>query len=272
MHGFPNRKMYLSFVSLYSLQKHTQWPKASKVVHTCNWFKVNDTKDLPTNGGRIVLKRKEKKQRWSLFFSPPASEVVLQTLSKAQDLLVEWQRETTLTYLIGHFLSIVSEMLTIFICIFFLKQWLTFDLFRGPLPGAPEASIYKKPPALKSKASKRFWKRKNRSRSPSRSVGRSETEEVYTSSEDDISSISIDDVSSDEEEDDDDEVWDEVKESVEVGVANHDTVADDGIDEPVAIDSDADECSSLSSELSWFQQYYYYEDEETSDLRYLFSV
>ena len=125
---------------------------------------------------------------------------------------------------------------------------------------------------MKSKASKRFWKRKNRSRSPSRSVGRSETEEVYTSSEDDISSISIDDVSSDEEEDDDDEVWDEVKESVEAGVANHDDVVDDGIDDPAAIGSDADECSSLSSELSWFQQYYYYEDEEASDIRYLFSV
>ena len=69
-----------------------------------------------------------------------------------------------------------------------------------------------------------------------------------------------------------DEVWDEVKESVEAGVANHDDVVDDGIDDPAAIDSDADECSSLSSELSWFQQYYYYEDEETSDLRYLFSV
>ena len=74
MHGFPNIKLYLSFVSLYSLQKYTKKyfhsvAKASKVVHTCNWFKVNDTKDLPTNGGRFVLKRKEKKQRWSLFFS-----------------------------------------------------------------------------------------------------------------------------------------------------------------------------------------------------------
>ena len=33
-----------------------------------------------------------------LFF---AQKVVLKTLSKAQDLLVEWQRETTLTYLLG---------------------------------------------------------------------------------------------------------------------------------------------------------------------------
>ena len=45
--------------------------------------------------------------------------------------------------------------------------------------------------------SKRFWKRKNRSRSPSRSVGRSEVSECFTSSEDEISSISIDDISSD---------------------------------------------------------------------------
>ena len=66
-----------------------------------------------------------------------------QSLSKAQDILVEWQRETTLTQILGHFLSIVSEMLTLVLCIFFLKQWLAFDLFRGPAlssgAGGPEA-------------------------------------------------------------------------------------------------------------------------------------
>ena len=49
------------------------------------------------------------------------------------------------------------------------------------MPGAPEASIYKKALTNSTKSStKRFWKRKNRSRSPSRSVGRSETEEIFT--------------------------------------------------------------------------------------------
>ena len=211
-----------------------------------------------------------------------------QSLSKAQDILVEWQRETTLTQILGHFLSIVSEMLTLVLCIFFLKQWLAFDLFRGPFSGSggPEAgqSIYNNnsggvlnsnKKALKnnttSKNTKRFWKRKNRSRSPSRSVGRSETEEVFTSSEDDISSISIDDVSSDDESSDEaddtdaEEVWDEVKESVtsvtnsnDVDVQDLDNVSDDDADE------EEEECSSLASDLSWFQDHYY----TTEDPRY----
>ena len=53
------------------------------------------------------------------------------------------------------------------------------------------------PEKLKSLKSKRFWKRKNRSRSPDRSVSRCVSSECFTSSEDNISSISIDDVSSD---------------------------------------------------------------------------
>lgn len=219
------------------------------------------------------------------FLSFPKKKVVRQSLSKAQDILVEWQRETTLTQILGHFLSIVSEMLTLVLCIFFLKQWLAFDLFRGPFSGSggPEAgqSIYNNnsggvlnsnKKALKnnttSKNTKRFWKRKNRSRSPSRSVGRSETEEVFTSSEDDISSISIDDVSSDDEssDEDHDEVWDEVKESVTSDVTNsNNDIADEQDLDISDDDEEEEECSSLASDLSWFQDHYY----TTEDPRYL---
>ena len=121
-----------------------------------------------------------------------------------------------------------------------------------------------------SKNTKRFWKRKNRSRSPSRSVGRSETEEVFTSSEDDISSISIDDVSSDagddesnsdEADDTDEEVWDEVKESVTSVTNSND---DQDLDNVSDDEEEGEECSSLASDLSWFQDHYY----TTEDPRY----
>ena len=88
--------------------------------------------------------------------------------------------------------------------IFLLRHWLQFDLFRDSL-WASEAAVFHHginnnkvmPEKLKSLKSKRFWKRKNRSRSPDRSVSRCVSSECFTSSEDNISSISIDDVSSD---------------------------------------------------------------------------
>ena len=103
-----------------------------------------------------------------------------------------------------HCLFCISEMLSFFICIFLLRHWLQFDLFRDSL-WASEAAVFHHginnnkvmPEKLKSLKSKRFWKRKNRSRSPDRSVSRCVSSECFTSSEDNISSISIDDVSSD---------------------------------------------------------------------------
>ena len=77
---------------------------------------------------------------------------------------------------------------------------------------------------------------------------------IFTSSEEDISSISIDDVSSDVTDDDcvtDDEIWDEVNESVQdVVIVEKEAINDD------LIESDNDECSSLDSDLSWFQEHY----------------
>ena len=105
---------------------------------------------------------------------------------------------------VTHCLFCISEMLSFFICIFLLRHWLQFDLFRDSL-WASEAAVFHHginnnkvmPEKLKSLKSKRFWKRKNRSRSPDRSVSRCVSSECFTSSEDNISSISIDDVSSD---------------------------------------------------------------------------
>ena len=83
---------------------------------------------------------------------------------------------------------------------------------------------------------------------------------IFTSSEEDISSISIDDVSSDVTDDDcvtDDEIWDEVNESVQDNIAEKRPYNDN------LIESDNDECSSLDSELSWFQEHYYNSEENS---------
>ena len=164
--------------------------------------------------------------------------------------------------------------------IWFHEVFFGLDFFLYFLAHSDAQSIYnnnglgansKKALKNNSKNTKRFWKRKNRSRSPSRSVGRSETEEVFTSSEDDISSISIDDVSSDDESSDEaddtdaEEVWDEVKESV-TSVTNSNDVNDQDLDNVSDDDADEEEeeCSSLASDLSWFQDHYY----TTEDPRY----
>ena len=191
----------------------------------------------------------------------------------AKEALFEVPKEATLIIL-AHCLTCLSEMLTFFICIFFLKQWLQFDLFRG-LPGAPEAAIFnaaatKKPhPSLKSQ---RFWKRKNRSRSPSRSVGRSETEEIFTSSEsedhdNDSDDISVDDISSDTEDEllneDNDEVEAVLEEDKEEPLVVTDvTNVSESVEDSFHSEIDEDELiavsdvESLDSELSWFEQYY----------------
>lgn len=161
----------------------------------------------------------------------------------------------------SHFLSCITEMLTFFICIFFLKQWLQFDLFKDALWTSPEMAIYNNNnnTKLKSLKSKRFWKRKNRSRSPSRSVGRSEISETFTSSEDDLSSISIDDVSSScssESETDEN--------AVEIIELPNSDEEEDSFHSSIIVESD-DEVSSIDSQLSWFQDHYCYAD----TLRYL---
>ena len=106
--------------------------------------------------------------------------------------------------IVAHISSWLSEMLTFFLCIVFLKQWLQFDLFGGLPPGlSPGAANveadapYTNPnnnvmpggqkKAIGVGANKRRFKRKNRSRSPSRSLARSvATTDEATS---DISSI-----------------------------------------------------------------------------------
>ena len=124
-----------------------------------------------------------------------------------REFLLELQKSTMATIMassVTHCLFCISEMLSFFICIFLLRHWLQFDLFRDSL-WASEAAVFHHginnnkvmPEKLKSLKSKRFWKRKNRSRSPDRSVSRCVSSECFTSSEDNISSISIDDVSSD---------------------------------------------------------------------------
>ena len=186
----------------------------------------------------------------------------------SKEFLWELQKAATSATLMQdakHFLACLSEMLTFFICIFFLKQWLQFDLFRD-YPWAPEVAVFHHnnnnvPP--KSLKSKRFWKRKNRSRSPSRSVGRSEiSEELLTSEEEDCSSISIDDVSTDlsESESDGNQVTEEdILEINDSEDSFHSNLLN-------AEESDEDCISevphSLDSQLSWFQEHYVESEDE----------
>lgn len=174
--------------------------------------------------------------------------------------------------LAAHFLSCLSEVLTFFICIFFLKQWLQFDLFRQTL-WAPEALVFQ-PHNLNNNRpkTKRFWKRKNRSRSPSRSVGRSEvSEELFTSSHEDVSSLTVDDVSTDlstDPEDGDLPLDPEPAVRItEMETEDDDSFFSEAVDstsvlppviteEAVAFGQDISEVSSLISEQSWFQEHY----------------
>ncbi len=136
----------------------------------------------------------------------------LHPLPVLADLVVQPQTALAQGFLVvlAHVSAWLSEMLTFFLCIVFLKQWLQFDLFGGLPPGlnpgAAEADApYLLTPNNNTKKAigagkHRRFKRKNRSRSPSRSVARS----VATTDEptSDISSI-CGDLSSCE---DDDEV------------------------------------------------------------------
>ena len=202
----------------------------------------------------------------------------------SKEFLLELQKaasSATLMQDAKHFLGCLAEMLTFFICIFFLKQWLQFDLFRDyPWAQAETAVFHLNNNNLanlsknqKSLKSKRFWKRKNRSRSPSRSVGRSEiSEEIFTSSEDNCSSISIDNVSSDLDSDieelpdvdnqnnldDDDycgagegaEINDaETEDSFHSNLLQQEELSDDN-------DGTISDAPSLDSQLSWFQEHY----------------
>ena len=104
----------------------------------------------------------------------------------------------------------------------------------------------------KSLKSKRFWKRKNRSRSPSRSVGRSEiSEELLTSEEEDCSSISIDDVSTDlsESESVDDQV-------LEINDSDDESFHSNLLNAEESADDISETRDSLDSQLSWFQEHY----------------
>jgi hypothetical protein len=206
---------------------------------------------------------------------------------------------TLMLTLAAHILAWLSEMLTFFLCIFFLKKWLQFDLFRG-LPGAPEAAIFnnnnnKAAGALKSERAKRFWKRKNRSRSPSRSVARSETEEILTSDEEEelnselISTIEADDGSSSSNNSDfesdcsvetEDESWKSSSSSQHSNNKSAKTSKKNEVEtegegegeeeEVIPISSDEDLinedsiASSLDSELSWLQEHYTSDDERYS--------
>ena len=202
----------------------------------------------------------------------------------SKEFLLELQKaasSATLMQDAKHFLGCLAEMLTFFICIFFLKQWLQFDLFRDyPWAQAETAVFHLNNNNLanlsknqKSLKSKRFWKRKNRSRSPSRSVGRSEiSEEIFTSSEDNCSSISIDNVSSDLDSD--------IEDSIDLDVIDNQNNLDDLDDDLGAEINDAEtedsfhsnllqqeelsddndgtisDAPSLDSQLSWFQEHY----------------
>ena len=202
----------------------------------------------------------------------------------SKEFLLELQKAATSATLMQdakHFLGCLAEMLTFFICIFFLKQWLQFDLFRDyPWAQAETAVFHLNNNNLanlsknqKSLKSKRFWKRKNRSRSPSRSVGRSEiSEEIFTSSEDNCSSISIDNVSSDLDSD--------IEDSIDLDIIDNQNNLDDLDDDLGAEINDAEtedsfhsnllqqeelsddndgtisDAPSLDSQLSWFQEHY----------------
>ena len=207
----------------------------------------------------------------------------------SKEFLLELQKAATSATLMQdakHFLGCLAEMLTFFICIFFLKQWLQFDLFRDYPWAQAETAVFhlnnnNVKPNIKSLKSKRFWKRKNRSRSPSRSVGRSEiSEEIFTSSEDNCSSISIDNVSSDLDSD--------IEDSIDLDIIDNQNNLDDLDDDLGAEINDAEtedsfhsnllqqeelsddndgtisDAPSLDSQLSWFQEHYIESSESDS--------
>ena len=207
----------------------------------------------------------------------------------SKEFLLELQKAATSATLMQdakHFLGCLAEMLTFFICIFFLKQWLQFDLFRDYPWAQAETAVFhlnnnNVKPNIKSLKSKRFWKRKNRSRSPSRSVGRSEiSEEIFTSSEDNCSSISIDNISTDLDSD--------IEDSIDLDVIDNQNNLDDLDDDLGAEINDAEtedsfhsnllqqeelsddndgtisDAPSLDSQLSWFQEHYIESSESDS--------
>ena len=199
----------------------------------------------------------------------------------SKEFLLELQKAATSATLMQdakHFLGCLAEMLTFFICIFFLKQWLQFDLFRDYPWAQAETAVFhlnnnNVKSNIKSLKSKRFWKRKNRSRSPSRSVGRSEiSEEIFTSSEDNCSSISIDNVSSDLDSDIEDsidlDIIDNQKDlddlDDDLGAEINDAETEDSFhsnllqQEELSDDNDGtiSDAPSLDSQLSWFQEHY----------------
>ena len=207
----------------------------------------------------------------------------------SKEFLLELQKAATSATLMQdakHFLGCLAEMLTFFICIFFLKQWLQFDLFRDYPWAQAETAVFhlnnnNVKSNIKSLKSKRFWKRKNRSRSPSRSVGRSEiSEEIFTSSEDNCSSISIDNVSSDLDSD--------IEDSIDLDIIDNQNNLDDLDDDLGAEINDAEtedsfhsnllqqeelsddndgtisDAPSLDSQLSWFQEHYIESSESDS--------
>ena len=207
----------------------------------------------------------------------------------SKEFLLELQKAATSATLMQdakHFLGCLAEMLTFFICIFFLKQWLQFDLFRDYPWAQAETAVFhlnnnNVKSNLKSLKSKRFWKRKNRSRSPSRSVGRSEiSEEIFTSSEDNCSSISIDNVSSDLDSDIEDsidlDIIDNQKDlddlDDDLGAEINDAETEDSFhsnllqQEELSDDNDGtiSDAPSLDSQLSWFQEHYIESSESDS--------
>ena len=207
----------------------------------------------------------------------------------SKEFLLELQKAATSATLMQdakHFLGCLAEMLTFFICIFFLKQWLQFDLFRDYPWAQAETAVFhlnnnNVKSNIKSLKSKRFWKRKNRSRSPSRSVGRSEiSEEIFTSSEDNCSSISIDNISTDLDSD--------IEDSIDLDIIDNQNNLDDLDDDLGAEINDAEtedsfhsnllqqeelsddndgtisDAPSLDSQLSWFQEHYIESSESDS--------
>lgn len=207
----------------------------------------------------------------------------------SKEFLLELQKAATSATLMQdakHFLGCLAEMLTFFICIFFLKQWLQFDLFRDYPWAQAETAVFhlnnnNVKSNIKSLKSKRFWKRKNRSRSPSRSVGRSEiSEEIFTSSEDNCSSISIDNVSSDLDSDIEDsidlDIIDNQKDlddlDDDLGAEINDAETEDSFhsnllqQEELSDDNDGtiSDAPSLDSQLSWFQEHYIESSESDS--------
>ena len=208
----------------------------------------------------------------------------------SKEFLLELQKAATSATLMQdakHFLGCLAEMLTFFICIFFLKQWLQFDLFRDYPWAQAETAVFhlnnnNVKSNLKSLKSKRFWKRKNRSRSPSRSVGRSEiSEEIFTSSEDNCSSISIDNVSSDLDSDIEDSIDLDIIDNQnnldldlddDLGAEINDAETEDSFhsnllqQEELSDDNDGtiSDAPSLDSQLSWFQEHYIESSESDS--------